>query len=330
MTTENNPGLIDTRKRHINYLRISITDRCNLRCLYCSPRRPFRRLSHRQILRYEEILRIAAVAAELGITKFRVTGGEPFVRKNCIGFLERLAGIGGVHELTLTTNGVLLTPYLDQLHEIGVKRLNISLDTLDPEKYRKITGHDAFGRVWDAIETALARGFFPIKINVVALSGINTGELADLAALTRTYPFHVRFIEQMPFAGVKTQKAPPLLEPDIRARIAALGDLYPVDRDHNDGPARRYRLADAPGEIGFISAVSHHFCNECNRLRLTADGHIRSCLLSDITTDIKTPLRKGATDDSLAQCILEAVEKKPYRHDIADRHCSTRMVSIGG
>ncbi|MGM0452737.1 MAG: GTP 3',8-cyclase MoaA, partial [Thermodesulfobacteriota bacterium] len=272
MTAHNPNGLIDTRNRPINYLRISITDRCNLQCLYCSPRRPFRHLAHRAILRYEEILQIAEAGVKLGITKIRVTGGEPFVRKNTIGFLAQLAGLPGLQELTLTTNGVLLAPHLDELSDMGVRRLNISLDTLDAEKYKKITGRNAFGRVWDAIESALAKGFFPIKINVVALAGINAGELADLAALTRTYPFHVRFIEQMPFGGVKTQKTPPLLEPEIRARIAALGDLHPVDRDKNDGPARRYRLAGAPGEIGFISAVSHHFCNECNRLRLTADG----------------------------------------------------------
>ncbi len=323
-------GLTDPRKRHINYLRISITDRCNLQCLYCSPRRPFRHLAHRAILRYEEILQVAEAGVRLGITKIRVTGGEPFVRKNAIGFLARLASLPGLQELTLTTNGVRLGQHLDRLAEMGVKRLNISLDTLDAEKYKKITGHDAFDRVWDAIESALAKGFFPIKINVVALSGINTDELADLAALTRTWPFHVRFIEQMPFGGGKTPKSPPLLEPEIRARIAALGELQPVDRDKNDGPARRYRLADAPGEIGFISAVSHHFCNECNRLRLTADGQIRSCLLSDITTDIKTPLRNGATDSQLANVIAEAVEKKPLEHDPAIGQRSARMVSIGG
>lgn len=324
--------LVDTLKRRINYLRISITDRCNLQCLYCTPSRPFKRLSHHEILRYEEILRIARIATGLGITKMRVTGGEPLIRRGCIDFLERLGGIPGVADLSLTTNGILLRKHLDRLAGIGIRRLNISLDTLDPERYREITGSDAFDQVWSAIMSALEKGFSPIKINVVAMDEINSDDLEDLAALTFEFPFHVRFIERMPFPGLGTGKSTPLLEEQIKSRIAPLGALEPVEKCLNDGPARRYRLQGAVGEIGFISAVSHHFCSECNRLRLTADGRLRSCLFSDTMTDIMTPLRAGAPDDAIAALIFETIREKPSRHHFLSDPAAVqrKMYSIGG
>ncbi|MFW6334426.1 MAG: GTP 3',8-cyclase MoaA, partial [Desulfosalsimonas sp.] len=180
MLEQKQTGLIDTYKRHINYLRISITDRCNLRCLYCAPARPAK-ISHESILRYEEILRLTRIAADLGITKVRVTGGEPFVRNGCCDFLEKLTCMEELSDISITTNGVLLSRHLPRLYRMGIRRLNISLDTLDPEKYRKITGFSAFRRVWDAIHSALDTGFSPVKINVVALKGINDDELTDLA-----------------------------------------------------------------------------------------------------------------------------------------------------
>lgn len=324
--------LVDTLKRRINYLRISITDRCNLRCVYCTPAQPFNRLAHRSILRYEEILRIAKVATGLGITKMRVTGGEPLVRNGCIDFLDRLREIPGIADLSLTTNGILLEKQLDRLARIGIRRLNISLDTLDACKYKKITGHDAFAHVWSAIRAALDKGFSPIKINVVAMSGINSDELEGLAALTFEFPFHVRFIERMPFSGLETDGSPPLLEEGIRLKLAPLGTLEPVHPDRNDGPAKRYRLEGAIGEIGFISAMSHHFCSACNRLRLTADGRLRGCLFSDAMIDIKTPLRSGASDDDIAALLIEAIRTKPSRHHLLTDPGSVRrkMYSIGG
>ncbi|MFP3999587.1 MAG: GTP 3',8-cyclase MoaA [Desulfobacterales bacterium] len=324
--------LIDAYKRHINYLRISITDRCNLRCIYCSPGRPVKKMPHESILRYEEILRLTRVGVSLGITKVRVTGGEPFVRKGCCDFLEKLAGTKGLADISLTSNGILLKRHLSRLYDTGIRRLNISLDTLDPAKYREITGVNGFGRVWDAIASALEMGFSPVKINVVALKGINDDELKNLAELTFSLPVHVRFIEQMPFGGGCGQDGPALLAPEIKRQIETIGPLLPVTKQKNDGPARRFRLEGARGEIGLITAVSQHFCDECNRLRLTADGHIRTCLLSDKTTDIKTPLRSGATDDELAGVFLAAVADKPRRHHITPGCVPglNRMISIGG
>ncbi|MCF8110589.1 MAG: GTP 3',8-cyclase MoaA [Desulfobacteraceae bacterium] len=324
--------LVDAYKRHINYLRISITDRCNLRCIYCSPGKRFKKMPHESILSYEEILRLTKVGMDLGITKVRVTGGEPFVRKGCCEFLEKLIGMKGLSDISLTTNGVLLKHHLARLHKIGILRLNISLDTLDPAKYKEITGINAFNRVWEAIISALEMGFSPVKINVVALRGINEDELKKLAELTFSMPVHVRFIEQMPFGGGSGRNGPSLAAPEIRRRIETIGPLLPVSRQKNDGPARRYRFEGAPGEIGLITAVSQHFCKECNRLRLTADGRIRTCLLSNKTTDIKTLLRSGTTDEELAEVFLAAVADKPRRHHICDGGPGdlSRMVSIGG
>jgi cyclic pyranopterin phosphate synthase len=325
--------LIDRCQRQLNYLRVSITDRCNLRCMYCLPTGPSCKLAHEEILRYEEILRIIRIGIRLGITKVRVTGGEPLARKDCCGFLENLGSLPGLKDISLTTNGVLLAQYIDRIAASGIKRINVSLDTLQGDKYSAITGVDAFDRVWTGIEKAHQKGLSPIKINVVVLNGINDTELADLAALTYTYPFHVRFIEYMPIGRTRLCDDAPLLYPEIRSRVEALGRLTPVPRNASeDGPARRYRLPGAIGEIGFITSVSHHFCSECNRLRLTADGRIRPCLLSTDSEDIKTPLRAGLLDTDLADVLFRAIKKKPLQH--ADFPCfqylDDRMTSIGG
>lgn len=324
--------MIDRYRRHLNYLRISITDRCNLGCIYCNPRLPGKKLPHKEVLRYEEILRIARIGVCLGITKIRITGGEPLVRKGCCDFLARLTAIQGVTDVSLTTNGVFLPQYLDRIAAAGIKRLNISLDTLRREKYERITGADAFDAVWGGIRKALDSGFSPIKINVVAMRGINDDELTDLAALSLTYPVHVRFIELMPIgkAGALSDKT--LLVPEIKTIIETLGKLLPVPRDQLDGPALRYQFPGAPGEVGFISPVSNHFCAQCNRLRLTADGHILACLLSDITEDIKTPLREGRLDDDLKAVFLRAVARKPLQHaeHLTSRDQPAAMVTIGG
>ncbi len=324
--------LVDRYKRHLNYMRISITDRCNLRCIYCNPRLPTEKLRHKDVLRYEEILRIARIGVNMGITKIRVTGGEPLARKGCCDFLENLATIDGLEDISLTTNGVLLKQHIDRISAAGVKRLNISLDTLNPQKYLKITGHDVFKQVWEGIELALQKGFAPIKLNVVAISGINDDDLTQLAELSFKYPFHIRFIERMPIGKTAAPLANPLLVPDIIKKIQILGDLIPIERDTSDGPAMRYRFKNSMGEIGFISPVSKHFCKECNRLRLTADGHILTCLLSDICEDIKTPLRLGLLDNDLKTVFLKAVERKPLQHPekLTRLAQPEQMVSIGG
>jgi len=325
--------LIDSCNRRLNYLRISVTDRCNLRCAYCLPCEDVPRLAHEEVLRYEEILRIVRVGVRLGISKVRVTGGEPLVRKGIYEFLAGLSRLPGIRDLSLTTNGVLLSDHLEELWSAGVSRINISLDTLTPERYRQITGVDAFQRVWDGIHAAERRGFSPIKLNVVALRGVNDDELVDLARLSLESPLHVRFIEFMPIGQSRIEGKSPLLVPEIQERISVLGKLLPVERTEMDGPAQRYRFEGARGEIGFIPAISHQFCRRCNRLRLTASGQLRPCLLSDRQEDLKTPLRAGCSDAELAEIFFRATRHKPSDHNLAvgePAHVCCQMRSIGG
>lgn len=325
--------LIDPCNRHLNYLRISITDRCNLKCLYCVPRDQIARISHDEILTYEEILRLVKIGVRLGISKLRVTGGEPLVRKGVYGFLRELSSIDGLADLSLTTNGVALRDNLVKIKSAGIRRINISLDTLQRKKFQQITGLDLFDQVWQGIEMARDMGFHPIKINIVALNGINDDELKDMARLSFDNPFHIRFIEYMPIGDSQMGNGPLLLAPEIKKRISELGQLRPVRNSVNDGPAQRYCFEGARGEVGFIHALSHHFCDRCNRLRLTASGKLRPCLLSDHHEDIKGPLRAGCSDDDLAEIFFKAVRHKPSDHNLAAgnplRVCG-QMHAIGG
>ena len=325
--------LIDPYNRYLNYLRISITDRCNLNCIYCVPRDQIPRLSHDEILTYEEILRLVRVGVKLGISKIRITGGEPLVRKGVYDFLSELRKIDGLADLSLTTNGVALKDNLNKIKSAGIKRINISLDTLKREKFSQITGMDRFDQVWQGIERAREMAFHPIKINVVALNGINDDELIAMAQLSFDYPFHIRFIEYMPIGESQMGNGPLLLAPEIKKRISVLGNLVPVRNSVNDGPAQRYQFQGALGEIGFIHALSHHFCDRCNRLRLTARGQLRPCLLSDHHEDVRGPLRNGSSDDQLAEIFFKAVSHKPSDHNLAlqnpTRVCG-QMHSIGG
>lgn len=325
--------LIDPYNRHLNYLRISITDRCNLKCIYCVPGDLIPRLSHDEILTYEEILRLVRIGIRLGISKIRVTGGEPLVRKGVYDFLTDLSGLGGLADLSLTTNGVSLKANLNKIKAAGIKRINISLDTLDRTKFEHITGFDLFGQVWQGIEMALEMGFHPIKLNIVALNGINDDELTDMARLSFDYPLHIRFIEYMPIGESQIGNGPLLLAPEIKKRISVLGSLIPVPKTMNDGPAQRYHFEGAAGEIGFIHALSHHFCDRCNRLRLTARGQLRPCLLSDHHEDVKGIMRTGGTDEQLAEIFFKAVRHKPSDHNLAMQNPSRvcgQMSSIGG
>ena len=325
--------LIDPCNRYLNYLRISITDRCNLKCIYCVPRDMVPRLPHDDILTYEEILKLVRVGVKLGISKIRVTGGEPLVRKGVYGFLAELSRLNELTDLSLTTNAVALKDNIKKIESAGIKRINISLDTLNPAKFAKITGLDLFDQVWQGIRSALEAGFHPIKINVVALNGVNDDELLDMARLSFDYPFHIRFIEYMPIGQSQMGIGPLLLAPEIKKRISVLGNLLPVRNSANDGPAQRYRFDGAPGEVGFIHALSHHFCDRCNRLRLTAQGQLRPCLLSDHHEDVRGPLRSGCSDDQLAEIFFKAVRHKPSDHNLAvqnpTRVCG-QMHSIGG
>lgn len=328
--------LIDRHNRHLNYLRISITDRCNMRCLYCVPDGRIPKLRHQDILSYEEIVHLVGIAMRLGITKVRITGGEPLIRKGVYRFLTKLSGLKQLEDLSLTTNGVLLKENVNRIKRSGISRINISLDALNPDKFKLITGFDYFDQVWQGILKALDLGFDPIKINVVALKEINASELVDFARLSQKYPFHIRFIEYMPMGFSRiSQLNESLLIPEIKRQITrALGPLIPVDKSCYDGPAERFELSNAPGEIGFISAVSHHFCNQCNRLRLTASGQLRACLLSDQQEDLKGPLRSGASDRELAAIFLRASAHKSARHGLCGKRTHAKikgqMSGIGG
>ena len=325
--------LEDSHRRQLNYLRISVTDRCNLRCIYCVPRETVPQLAHTDILRYEEILRLVRVGVAMGIDKIRVTGGEPLVRKGLMPFLHQLGNIAGIEEVTLTTNAVLVGPFMEDLHAAGIRRLNISLDTLNRQRYARLTGQDCFEQVWRNIERAVDLGFAPLKINVVAMQGINDDEFGAIADLTRQRPFQIRFIEYMPMGNPRLDHDPFISNDDVRRRIDSRGMLEPVARHPQDGPAERYRFPGAIGELGFISPRSHHFCGECNRLRLTASGMLRPCLLSDRELDIKQLMRRGADDRELAAMFARAARSKPLTHRLGDAcgpAVDSQMNSIGG
>lgn len=328
-----NQKLIDPYNRVLNYLRVSITDHCNLRCMYCVPQEDIPWLSHDQVLRYEEILRLIKIGAGMGIAKVRITGGEPLVRKGVYDFLTDLKQIKGLSDVSLTTNGVLLAENIVRIHTAGIRRINVSLDTLNRQKYKEITGHDQYEKVWRGILSAHEMGLGPIKINVVALKGINDDELVDFARLSFLYPFHVRFIEHMPIGTSGAKIGKHLLAPEIKARLGSLGQLIPIEKGTLDGPAERFKLRDALGEIGFIRPLSRHFCSRCNRLRLTASGQLRTCLLSDNQVDLKGPLRRGCPDNELAEILLNAVRHKPSEHHLSDNcpgNVNSHMSAIGG
>ena len=326
--------LLDPYKRKINYLRISVTDKCNLRCRYCMPEEGIPLISHGAILTYEEILRIVRVFAAEGISKVRLTGGEPLVRKGIVDFISRLSQIEEIKDLSLTTNGILLKEYARDLKRAGLKRINVSLDSLTKERFFQITRRDEYERVWNGIEEALRVGFSPIKINMVAIKGLNDDEIESFARLTLHLPLTVRFIEYMPSGNGEEWKESDILTiPQIKDRLERVGPLTPVPPDQWDGPSKRFKIEGAIGEIGLIGAVSSHFCSDCNRLRLTPDGKIRTCLFSDEEIDVREILRKGGSDQNLKERLLDALRAKPERHHINThqfKKCQRNMSSIGG
>jgi cyclic pyranopterin phosphate synthase len=326
--------LMDNFARRINYLRISITDRCNLRCRYCMPDEGIGLIPHDEILRYEEILRVARLYGQLGINKIRLTGGEPLVRKGALDLIRGILQIQEIEDLSLTTNGVLLGEFASDLVRAGIKRINVSLDTLNREKFAYITRGDRFPEVRMGIEKALDMGMFPVKLNVVAIKGFNDDEILQFARLTLEKPFTVRFIEFMPTAGVDFWNFDHVLTVDmIRKEIGKLGTLIPVDGEERDGPATRFRIEGAAGELGFISPISSHFCNNCNRLRLTPDGKLRACLFSDKEIDLKSHVRNDCSDEKLQDLLMAALRNKPQRHTINTslfKKCQRHMAAIGG
>jgi len=325
---------LDPYNRRITYLRVAVTDRCNLRCIYCTPVKDLKLLDHTDILSYEEILKVIRVATEVGIKKVRLTGGEPLIRRNFVHLVESACRIPRIEDISITTNGVFLKDMAGALFEGGVRRINVSLDTLNPLKYTKITRRECFDAVWQGLQVAEAIGFSPIKVNVVVMRGINDNELLRFADLSVRRPYHIRFIEYMPIGRDSDWTPEKYISSDeIRSKLKTFGPLYNIPRSINDGPAERYRFESAEGEIGFISALSHHFCPSCNRLRLTADGNLRPCLFADDEVDIKTPLRNGCSQEDLRGLFQQAIARKPRRHHaeaLEKGECLRLMSTIGG
>jgi len=320
--------------RAINYLRVSVTDRCNLRCVYCMPEEGVEKQAHSKILRYEELALVVRAAAELGISKVRITGGEPLARLGLPGFVGMVASTPGIDDISLTTNGTLLARQAAALAAAGLQRVNISLDSLRPERFQRITRRGHLEDVWSGLAAAEAAGLAPIKINMVVVRGLNDDEVADFARRTVTDGWHVRFIELMPIgANVAWAGDGVVPIPDIQARVEAeLGALEPVHGPRGNGPARYYQVPGARGTVGFIGALSNHFCATCNRLRLTADGRLRPCLLSDQEIDLRDALRAGADLGEVRALLARAIRAKPQRHLLGEA-ASPRdrtMAQIGG
>lgn len=329
--------LMDSHQRVIDYLRIAVTDRCNLRCVYCMPEGGIQPLPHAEILSYEEILRVARVAVGLGISKVRLTGGEPLVRRDLERLVRALASIEGIKDLSMTTNGLLLRERAKDLKDAGLKRINVSLDSLEPQRYRAITRGGELDRVWGGILAALEVGMQPVKINVVAMGEHNGDEILSFARLSIGWPLEVRFIERMPLGA--QSNCPPgrfLSAQAILGRLEKVFCLEPLGFKTGNGPAQLYRIEKGLGTIGIIAPMTQHFCHSCNRLRLTPEGKLRVCLFSDQEVDLKGLLRSGASDQALRESIQEAISRKPSRgspglkEDLRVKKCVRPMSRIGG
>jgi cyclic pyranopterin phosphate synthase len=328
------PGaMIDSYGRRLHYLRVSLTDACNLRCVYCMPEEiAFRPAA--SLMQDDEILTLVRVAARLGVDKIRLTGGEPTVRRGIVPLVRAITAMPGIRKVVMTTNGVRLDELARPLKEAGLSQVNISIDSLDPVKFRQITRRDVIEDVWQGIAAAEAAGLAPVKLNWVVTRGFNDDEAPAMAALTLDHPWDIRFIELMPLGSVADfQQEQVVPSAETKARIeAALGPLAPVPGHNGHDPARPFRLASAQGQIGFISSVTEPFCEGCNRLRLTADGRLRLCLLRDDEADLLGPLRAGATEAELARIMAEAAFRKPWGHRLEENDIarSREMSQIGG
>ncbi len=327
--------LLDTFGRLHDNLRISVTDRCNIRCFYCMPEDGVKFMPRQEILSFEEIARVARVAVSMGVRKLRLTGGEPLLRKDLPVLIEQLMAIPGVEDIALTTNAVLLADQAADLYKAGLRRLNVHLDTLDRDRFFQITRRDDFDKVMGGIDTALGLGFGPIKINAVAVKNLVEPDIVPLARFGRERGIEIRYIEFMPLdAQGIWDKAKVLLQDDmLRVLAAEIGPLEEIpDRDPR-APASEYRFADGVGRVGFISSVSHPFCLNCNRIRLTSDGKLRYCLFAIEETDVKGLLRGDASDDELRATIRETVTRKWIGHEINTQNFVAPprpMYSIGG
>lgn len=323
----------DQYGRPLTDLRVSLTDRCNLRCVYCMPEGGIDFRPPAELLQDDELILLVEIAAELGVSKVRLTGGEPTVRPRIVELVRRVGAVPGITDLALTTNGLLLEMLARPLAAAGLTRVNVSLDTLDPAKFRRITRGGDVGRVLAGVAAAEAAGLGPIKLNAVVVRGFNEDDVVPLAALTLERPWEVRFIEVMPFGTVADVADAGIVSSaeTIRKIEAALGRLEPLDLT-GDSPARTYRLAGAAGRLGFISPVSEPFCAKCGRIRLTADGRLRLCLLRDDEADLLTPLRAGASRDEMKMRFRAAAYRRPFGHALAEKLYPAKrvMIQIGG
>ena len=336
--------LIDKFGREITYLRVSITDRCNYRCIYCQPEEQFKFIPHKDILRFEEIVEIVQEATNLGITKVRITGGEPLVRKGVVDFIKKLRENKKLEDISLTTNGFFLSEYAGKLKAAGLNRVNISLDSLQEEKYKRITRGGNLKKVLKGIDFALKENLLPIKINTVLIKGFNDNEVDDFAKLTLKKLLNIRFIEFMP-SGEELEndyrdKFISVLE--IEENLSEKYSMQPIDINSGNGPAKYFQIKGAQGTIGFITAISQHFCKTCNRIRLTSEGKLRSCLFSNKEVDIKGAIRKLARDEKngrflrkkvIISKLKEAVKLKPEGHKLNIKNQDNlpfQMSRIGG
>jgi GTP 3',8-cyclase len=311
--------LVDGHGRAIGDVRISVTDRCNFRCQYCMPAEGLPWLDRSALLSYEEIERLVRLLAAMGVHDVRLTGGEPLVRKELWRLVERLAVIPDVEDLSLTTNGYLLTRQVEQLVAAGLKRINVSLDSLAPDRFFQLTRRDSLAQVLEGLEAAQAHPELrPIKVNVVALKDFTEDEVLRFAEFARQNPYEVRFIEFMPLDADRAWTRDKVL-PNAEI-VRMIDEVYPLEAVGRErhGTARRYRFADGHGEMGFISPVTEPFCGDCNRIRLTAEGELRTCLFSMTETDLREPLRSGATDNELEEIIRDAVWRKELKHHVND------------
>ncbi|MBL0224611.1 MAG: GTP 3',8-cyclase MoaA [Geobacteraceae bacterium] len=324
--------LTDSLGRNINYLRLSVTDRCNMRCFYCMPKEGIVKKGHEAVLTYEELLLIAETAVELGIEKIRITGGEPLVRADIIGFLGKLASIPGLRHLALTTNGLLLAEMAADLYRVGVQRLNVSLDSLNPQTFSEITRGGDLVRVLAGLEASEQAGFPPPKINCVIMRGVNDSEILDFADRTLSHGNSIRFIEYMPAVKEDGWQRYCISGEEILQRIAGRYTMEQVDKGPYAGPSRDFRIPGAKGSIGIITAVSGHFCSECNRIRVTSTGQAKGCLFSDAKTDL-IPWLRPPDREGLAEVLRRIVSTKPERHEISQdgyTHKNFTMSQVGG
>ena len=324
--------MIDGYGRTIDYIRISVTDRCNLRCMYCMPEKGTLSVPHEEILSYEEIIDLAGIFASLGIHKIRLTGGEPLVRKNLSFLVKKLKQVSGIHQVALTTNGIFLYDQMDELVSAGIDGINISLDTLNPQLFEKITRRNGLEDVLQGFHKALEYPQIPLKINCVPM-GIEGQNITDMAMLAKTYPVHVRFIEMMPI-GLGKQFVGQSEEAVLRELKLRFGEYRNSEKVPGNGPGHYYQFEGFCGKIGFISAVSHKFCDSCNRVRLTSGGFLKPCLQYETGTDLKKLLRQNESEACIRAAIEDTIRKKPHGHQFGkkqDGNSENRMMwQIGG